>query len=167
MNQKYISMASFPLQRQHTRFLHYFNSNQIPTEYYLKTFSYLGQAWLLKPVILPTWEAEIRKIVFWGQPRQKDPISTSDWIWLPVIQATRGNEEEDHHPGWPRHEAKFYLWNNKRKKGLVAWLKGKNTYLASARIWVQAPVQKKKIKKVFLFWGQLCTIVWSIKEWLL
>jgi hypothetical protein len=34
------------------------------------------------PVILATWEAEIRRIVVGGQPRAKisqDPISTNSW----------------------------------------------------------------------------------------
>jgi hypothetical protein len=43
--------------------------------------------WWLKPVILATWEAEIRRIV---QPRQKDPILTEKKLgtMVPVILAT-------------------------------------------------------------------------------
>jgi hypothetical protein len=36
------------------------------------------QSWWLTPVILVTWEAEIRRIILLGQPEQKslqDPIS--------------------------------------------------------------------------------------------
>jgi hypothetical protein len=36
--------------------------------------------WWLTPVILATWEAEISKIVVWGQPRQKFPKTPSQPI---------------------------------------------------------------------------------------
>jgi hypothetical protein len=38
-----------------------------------------AEFWWLTPVILATWEAEIRRIMLWGQPGEKgsqDPIST-------------------------------------------------------------------------------------------
>jgi hypothetical protein len=50
----------------------------------------------LTPVILATREAEIRRIMVWGQPGQKvhkTPISINSWAWwhVPVTQATAGS----------------------------------------------------------------------------
>jgi hypothetical protein len=58
----------------------------------------LSVSWVrwLTPVILATWEAEIRRLQVGGQNRQKvqDPISVKKkliWWRTPVIPATEGN----------------------------------------------------------------------------
>jgi hypothetical protein len=59
-----------------------------------KTKSLLGCQWLM-PVILATWEAEIRSITFRGHHGQKsaqDPISTNSWAQSCIIPSFTGAE---------------------------------------------------------------------------
>jgi hypothetical protein len=52
-------------------------------------------AWWFKPVILANCEVNIRRIVVWGQPRQKEcKTPFHGWArWhMPVISATQGRK---------------------------------------------------------------------------
>jgi hypothetical protein len=76
------------------------------------------------PVILPTWEAEIRRITVSCQPEQKhlqNSISLKkSWAWWcsPVILATAGSlKHKGGYPGLPSQKVRSYLQNNQSKKG--------------------------------------------------
>jgi hypothetical protein len=83
--------------------------------------------WLTPVILLATWEAEIWKIMFPGQPRQNshDPISTNGWPWFcaPVIPAMAGssNNGSQSRPAWIKRKTLYQKYA--RQKRLEVWLK--------------------------------------------
>jgi hypothetical protein len=67
--------------------------------------------WWLKPIILATWEAEIGRIVIWGQ-------SDNSWVWwhVPVIANYTGDWDQEDHGLRPAQGEKVYETPSQQKK---------------------------------------------------
>jgi hypothetical protein len=110
----------------------------------------MARHWCLTPVILGTWEAEIRKIAVWGQPGQEVTSKTLSQSITGHYSTCLSSQLPRKHkiggsPSWPAcTKVKTLSQKQPQEKRLEMWLRQWNACLISTKYWVQTPVPPKK-----------------------